>query len=882
MYNCEICKLKIPTLKDYVEHFSLHKHRNNIQFKCAFTNCSRKFKNYNSFKCHVYRDHKPKPTIETDITNSLPPLDSFMCKFCKIKQSDIPNLLSHMRSHIANGIPMECPFTNCTLTFQNTDSFKSHVRRSHYTKAVGYESVFNMNNNVVPITFDIVEPSYLEIPSNSDSNPISGKIFPDVFLKNLALFYLKLQAKFFIPSSTVQSIIDEFQEIHNLGFRDTIDKIKQALSTVNIPSDELNVMYGAIESTDLLSLYNNTYLKTDHLRKMFFKEHFSYIEPKEIYLGKNKFNKYSYAQYVPIKETLKYLFMQKEVRQQHADTQNRKTEQNVLSDILDGTVFKDNILFKNSPEAIKFILFQDAFETVNPLGSAKKKHKILAVYMTFADLLPFHRLNLDVIQLVLLCKENDLKYFGQKKVFSQLISDLKDLESGGIQLYDGMCVKGSVISIIGDNLGSHTIGGFAESFSANNFCRYCLISSEELQRTPYFIGELRTPKNYEELVSKIDQDGVLSKGIKFRSVFNDLKYFHVCTPGLPPCVGHDLFEGIVAYDLALFIKYFIKVKKLFSYSQLNYLIVNFKYLYNDMRNKPNEVNENKLVGHAAQNWCLLRLFPLIVGNQILDYDDEVWDLVLKLREIVDLVAAPKITTAQVAYLKVLIMEYLSFRVELFPDVNLKPKHHFLVHYPELIMQFGPLLRVCTLRFESKHCFFKKCARMCQNFKNITSTLAKRHQLQQAFNNAGNLFPPLIDVSNAVEFHDEIYNEDIRKVILKYGFSSKTTIASYNVVIKGITYKKGLYVILKQDDNKLQVGEIVIMFVHNDIDLIFIVDTHEAVFQSHLGVYQINKNANYNMLTGISYHDLIDFYPLPCYKVKDNYFVPFHHSFSTFF
>jgi len=100
-----------------------------------------------------------------------------MCKYCKIKQSDIPNLFSHMRSHIANGINMECPFSNCSLTFQNKDSFKSHVRRSHYTKAVGYECVLNTNNDVVSITFDIDKTSYLEIPSNSNSNLISSENF---------------------------------------------------------------------------------------------------------------------------------------------------------------------------------------------------------------------------------------------------------------------------------------------------------------------------------------------------------------------------------------------------------------------------------------------------------------------------------------------------------------------------------------------------------------------------------------------------------------------------------------------------------------------------------------------------------------------------------
>lgn len=48
------------------------------------------------------------------------------------------------------------------------------------------------------------------------------------------------------------------------------------------------------------------------------------------------------------------------------------------------------------------------------------------------------------------------------------------------------------------------------------------------------------------------------EGIKFNSVFKKLDHFHVCNPGLPPCLGHDLFEEVVTYDLKIYIDYFVK------------------------------------------------------------------------------------------------------------------------------------------------------------------------------------------------------------------------------------------------------------------------------------------------------------------------------------
>lgn len=78
------------------------------------------------------------------------------------------------------------------------------------------------------------------------------------------------------------------------------------------------------------------------------------------------------------------------------------------------------------------------------------------------------------MQLVLLCREQDFKYFGMNKVLEPLIKDLKVLEERGIVTSDGSVVKGTLVAISGDNLGSHSVGGFLENFSrADHFCRYC-------------------------------------------------------------------------------------------------------------------------------------------------------------------------------------------------------------------------------------------------------------------------------------------------------------------------------------------------------------------------------------------------------------------------
>lgn len=189
------------------------------------------------------------------------------------------------------------------------------------------------------------------------------------------------------------------------------------------------------------------------------------------------------------------------------------------------------IFFGQNPSCFKLVLYQDAFEVVNPLGSAKTIHKILAVYVSDANL-PVHvRSDTNHMSLVLLCREKYFKRFGHAKVFSELLTDLKDLEENGIVVSDETVVKITLYCIAGDNLGSHGICAFTENFSHSQyFCRYCLITRSEFQGDdPNLCGAERTIDSYNSAVDRLQtQDKPDVEGVKFKSVFNSLKYLNVC------------------------------------------------------------------------------------------------------------------------------------------------------------------------------------------------------------------------------------------------------------------------------------------------------------------------------------------------------------------
>lgn len=60
------------------------------------------------------------------------------------------------------------------------------------------------------------------------------------FLKNLALFYLKLQAKMLLPSSVIQTIIEDFQEIHDISQSRLLFKLKEKLDALGVTDADIS------------------------------------------------------------------------------------------------------------------------------------------------------------------------------------------------------------------------------------------------------------------------------------------------------------------------------------------------------------------------------------------------------------------------------------------------------------------------------------------------------------------------------------------------------------------------------------------------------------------------------------------------------------------
>lgn len=87
---------------------------------------------------------------------------------------------------------------------------------------------------------------------------------------------------------------------------------------------------------------------------------------------------------------------------------------------------------------------------------------------------------MESIYLAILCKAGDTKQFGFQRVLEPLLTDLKSLEKDGLFVPgSGKVIRGTVVSVVADNLGAHSLAGFVKNFTGYYVCRFCLEERSE-------------------------------------------------------------------------------------------------------------------------------------------------------------------------------------------------------------------------------------------------------------------------------------------------------------------------------------------------------------------------------------------------------------------
>lgn len=512
---------------------------------------------------------------------------------------------------------------------------------------------------------------------------------------------------------------------------------------------DLNANPELPEHVNMFNIYENSFnlCNTEYKRFKHFQTCGNYIPPRKYVIGQrlkeiNINNKIIleptvvFGQIIPLREVFKMIFERpnffKLMQNYYEETM---LDKEVISNFIQGELWRSKIVNNNfNKHVFPIFLYFDDYETGNALGSHSGRNKLGAVYVSLASLPSELKSTLNNIYLFALFYSKDRKEFGNKRVFHELTSELKFLEEVGIDIN----VDNKVTTIhfklgliIGDNLGIHSILGFTESFSANYRCRFCKVHKIE-SYTQYVENEtqLRTIGTY---ANDLILNDVSRTGIKEPCVWSSqLNDFHL-TENFCVDVMHDLFEGVCNYDIQNILKCLIYDLKLFSLETLNIIMKCFNFNYIESSNKPPAIShenlQQKIRMSASEMLCFCRYLGVMIGH-LIPRNLNVWQLWIKLREIIEIVTAPRLHFSEYVRLKVVIEEHNHLYIKFFRQ--LKPKHHHLVHYPRILKMSGPLIHFWSMRSEQKHRESKMTSNVSGNFKNITQTLAIKAQLRLCY------------------------------------------------------------------------------------------------------------------------------------------------------
>ncbi|KAG1714472.1 hypothetical protein GQR58_001470 [Nymphon striatum] len=426
-------------------------------------------------------------------------------------------------------------------------------------------------------------------------------------------------------------------------------------------------------------------------------------------------------------------------RSQVEDTHNavdseyklNKSHDGALRDYGDGDFYKDNPLFNTECKALQILLYLYEFTASNPIGHNVKNFKLGGFYMLLGNVPPKYRSQQYVIQLFILCMSSIIKQIGFE--VELLMHDLKTLKTEGLLITrsgDNL-FYGTVSVVLTDNLGAHSIGGFLESFHCLRNCRFCFTPRETMQ-TIMNCSDLpmRSVKIHTAQLGNVQQAQSLSSSysVKTDNCLNKPRYYHVIN-GLPSHLAPDLFEEVVSETLTNVIVHLVS-EDTQQFSVANILLLEdvlqyacaseldrghvmvmkdiIEYVHESFRQIfPEETKKPKMpfmlhypqqmksqfdtTGDAIIPVCLLRdeyqrILEKDMGGDCLEVFTST-----SVNTIVGTLAMNEwsalIDRAYKA--KSSIIEYVheSFR-QIFPEETIKPKIHFMLHYPQQMKSFG--------------------------------------------------------------------------------------------------------------------------------------------------------------------------------------------------
>lgn len=566
----------------------------------------------------------------------------------------------------------------------------------------------------------------------------------------MARGFSSLHADTAVTSKYVQSTASFISMLLFEGLEETTNSI--ILDNMRVTNEPCGHLVSGFEQLKCAFQKSFRKFRTIHMREQYFRNLGTFVPPKSVRLGPLLTSlgrqpltfTTSTAQLVSLRSTLQRILSIPGVMAEIDSYINALSLNDDLTNIVCSSSWKSTVEDIQPPATsttLPLLLYFDDFETGNPLGSHAGVHKLGGVYVSIPCLPQRHSSQLAYIFLQYLFHSSDRTTFGNEITFASVISQLNKLATEGVDI-DTSYFKGNVrfgvAAIVGDNLGLHSMLGFAEGFTAHFPCRVCratrvdcgkmLVEDESL---------LRNEENYRYDLAKKDmaQTGVREECVWLKTVGFDL-FRNVGVDAM-----HDVYEGVAKYVLTLVINILLD-NRVFDLPYLNGRIIEFNY-GPDSDNKPPPLSYSKksvrLRLSATECSNLLKYFGMLVGHKVpwVDVDvphedltkvQKAYKLYILLCKCEEIIMARRVNDGLSANLRDFVYDFNQLYLDL-SGSPLQPKFHHLVHYPTMLLKFGPVTHLWSMRFEAKHKEGKKAARSSASRVNLCKTVATKIQLQ---------------------------------------------------------------------------------------------------------------------------------------------------------
>ena len=917
-YKCCLrgCRFEAKNHTSYVSHLQIHE---SISHKivCQLKGCTRELTNLSMLRIHIKTFHRlPRTSLvnqkRSKFVEELVQLRCLQTECDHQKVSTVAKLKGHLKFHTDKRDLVQCPFAGCAYEANISSTLRNHMNLKHPQQQVDNlkaDIITEVKNYEIynPASNDAFEASYVNngtwdnfeeaVDSDNDEDcevdeeeTLENE---ETFVKSLAVVFNNWMNVSGISYSTVNSIVSEVFRSYNKGVEVTKQRIKRLLTKQGLEEGDVEKIMETVGKDDPFNIAQEQ-LENEKKRIKFIKEAFENTPPSTIRLNSVNESKPETYQYVSIKSSLKNL-LEDESYMHQKRTNPYKAEEGVVKDVRDGSNFRNNSYFVNNPDSVPLLLFQDELEVCNPIGSGKCKHKINVTYYTTLDVQSAYRSRVKSLQLVSLVLSKNWKKHGNAKCNAELVTDLLELESKGIEVHnpDKKVIKAALCYIVGDNLGLAQLGEFSACFSSGKICRVCHAEYKDVCQKHLlyanveedFQPDIFTEESYNSYADIAEENGEASSesmGIKGHCIFNKLQSFH-CVTGMPPCLGHDFYEGAFSYDVQHLLDYIINKEKLISLETFNRKLQDFKMNRRDSNNRPNmfktRKKNSKYEGSAGSLRVLSRIMtPLL--HDVLE-ESKAGKILIKLAEVSEIITAPKLSCFELGVIMPDILnEYLDLRISAIEDLgmpNPRPKHHMLSHYSVNYVKYGPLIMLWGMRFESKHVYFKTVIKTAKNFKNVALTCASRHQLAQISYAFTGLFP-----RSKYEYPDDsvcartVAVKDDRFLARYVLTLNKSALVLKNIKFFGTLYVTGNILVLKKmSPGTLKVGLLRAISIYED-RVNFGVEVF-MVLQNRFNFYVTTSRVS--VFEKVDYQDLQDYYPLQRYGPIDAFSFPLHHYVS---